>query len=163
MEWERYDIVEGEDGKTYEFRSDGPRGRIRKAVRFQHRPELGVNVFNLLFGDYDPDTDHIDDRSISNNGDTKTILTTVAEVVETFVNLYPRAIIFIMGSSASRMRLYQMGIASAWAEINEKYDVLGGKNNDWGPFKKGVNYEAFLVTKKNTKSHKNREADQTSQ
>jgi len=46
------------------------------------------------------------------------------------------------------MRLYQMGIASAWQEIKERYDILGKCNNNWKPYKKGVNYEAFLVFKK---------------
>ena len=147
---ERDEIIEGGDGRTYEFSSKGPRGLIRKAVRFQYRPDLGVNVYNLLLGDYYPETDHIDDSAVSNNGDTKIILTTVAEAVETFVNLYPRAIILIMGNSASRVRLYQIGITLAWKEIDAKYDVLAKRNNDWEPFKKGVNYEAFLVTKKNT-------------
>ncbi|WP_414711260.1 DUF6934 family protein [Puia sp.] len=148
MEWERYSIEEDADSRTYEFCSDGPNGRIRKAVRFQHRPGLGRNVYNLLFGDYDPGTGHIDDRVISNNGDAMAILRTVAEAVENFVNLNPQAIILILASSASRMRLYQMSIASALPEISAKYEVLGIKNGEDEPFKKGVNYEAFLVIKR---------------
>jgi hypothetical protein len=42
-----------------------------------------------------------------------------------FFNLNPRAIILIRGRSPAHMRLYQMGIASAWQEINERYDILG--------------------------------------
>jgi hypothetical protein len=150
MEWERYDIIEVRDRRTYEFFSIGPRGQIKKAVRFQPCPELGSNVYNLLLGNYDPATDRIDSNIISDNGDAKKILVTVAGIVESFVNLYPRAIILIVGSSASRMRLYQMGIASAWLEISAKYEVLGRRNDEVEPFKKGVNYEAFLLIKKNS-------------
>ncbi|HEY4109725.1 DUF6934 family protein, partial [Puia sp.] len=148
MEWERYSIEEDADSRTYEFCSDGPNGRIRKAVRFQRARKLGPNAYNLLFGDYDPETDHIDDRAITNNGDHRIILRTVAEAIEKFVNSYPQAIILLRGSTASRSRLYQMGISSAWLEISSRYDVWGRRNADWSSFAKGVNYEEFLVFKK---------------
>jgi hypothetical protein len=148
MEWERYDIVSKKDGRTYEFSSNGPKGLIQKAVRFQPVQEYGSNTFNLLLGDYDPETDQIDANVIGDNGDTKAVLRTVAEVVELFVNLNPWAIILIMSTSASRLRLYRMGIASTWEEISAKYDILGKKNDKVEPFKKGVNYEAFIVVKK---------------
>src|ERR1700748_2130699 len=129
MEWERYEVVEGPDGLTYEFYSDGPKGRIRKMIKFQREPNYGPNVYNLMFGDYDEKTNFIDDSKVSNNKDRRAVLRTVAGVVELFINLNPKAIIHIRGQSASRIRLYQMGIASAWEEINERYDVLGKYNN----------------------------------
>jgi hypothetical protein len=80
-----------------------------------------------MFGDHTENANFIDDSTISN--------------------------ILIRGRSPARMRLYQMGIASAWEEINERYDILGKCNNNWIPFKKGVNYEAFLVFRKIAQSH----------
>ena len=148
MEWERYDIVEAGDGQTYEFLSEGPKGQIRKIVRFQHWPALGINAYNLVLADYDECTGNTDDSIISNNGDYKAILKTVALIVEKFVNLHPLAIILLRGLTASRSRLFQMGIASAWSEISEIYDVWGGRTGKWSPFEKGVNYEEFLVFKK---------------
>ncbi|HEY4337984.1 MAG TPA: hypothetical protein VGM89_18870, partial [Puia sp.] len=127
MELERYDIEESSDELTYRFYSDGPKGRIRKAVSFQPARHLGRNAYNLLFGDYVESTGWIDDRVVSNNGDPRIILLVVAGIVDKFVNLYPQAIIFIKGSSASRTRLYQMGITSAWSEIREKYDIWGAR------------------------------------
>src|ERR1051326_8529854 len=123
MEWERYDTMKGKDDWTYYFYSNGPKGRIRKGVRFQHRPELGQNVYNLFFGDYDEGADRMDDKVVSNNGDYKTILRTLAEITDEFVNSYPRAIILIRGATDSRSRLYQMGIAAAWLEIHARYEV----------------------------------------
>jgi len=148
MEWEGYDIEEGGDGFTHYFCSNGPNGRIRKSVKFQHRPDVGQNVYNLSLGDYDYDTGLFDYSIVSNNGDYKAILRTVAEIVEVFVNSHAQAIIVIRGLTMSRTRLYQMGIALAWLEIKERYEVWGRLANKWSPFEKGVNYEEFLVFKK---------------
>ena len=141
-------MAETDNDLTYGFYSIGPRGKIKKMVKFQPAPEFGANVYNLMFGDYDEMTDLIDDRVVSNNGDQKAVLRSVAKAVEIFVNLYPQAIILIQGWSASRTRLYQMGIASAWQEIRERYEILGKYDNRWIPFKRGINYEAFIVYKK---------------
>jgi hypothetical protein len=62
MEWESYELEKSKDGLKYGFYSDGPRGRIRKEVRFQSRPELGRDVYNLAFGDYEERTNSINDR-----------------------------------------------------------------------------------------------------
>lgn len=144
---EKYDIIEGKDCQTFDFYSNGPKGRIRKAINFQHRPELGANVYNLSLGDYDEGTNMFDDSVVSNNGDPRKILVSVGFAVDKFVNLHPRAIILIKGSTASRTRLYQMGIASSWLEIKVRYEVWGRRANKWSLFEKGINYEEFLVFK----------------
>ena len=119
-----------------------------KAVQFQHIPELGKNAYNLAFGDFDKLTGNIDYTVVSNNGDYKVILGTVAIIADNFVNSHPHAIIYVKGLSASRQRLYQIGISSAWLEIRERYDIWGKQNNKWVSFEKGGNYEEFLVFKK---------------
>jgi hypothetical protein len=148
MEWERYDLVESSDGLGYAFYSEGPNGRFRKAIRFRRVPVLGRNVYNLAFGDYDPTTDRIDDKIVSNNGDREIVLHTVADAVVDFLKKRPLAIILIRGSSKSRIRLYQIGISFFWPAIKERYEVLGKCNEIWRPFEKGTNYEEFLVFKK---------------
>ena len=148
MEWEKYDIVEGKDEYSCEFLSEGPKGRIRKAIKFQHRPEIGPNVYNLSLGDYEEHTDLINDSVVSNNGDYKKILRSVAWSADKFVNSHPNAIILIRGLTDPRVRLFQMGIASAWSEIKERFEIWGRQANKWSPFEKGVNYEEFLFFKK---------------
>jgi len=51
MEQERYDIDKDKNDFVYWFFSEGPRGRIKKAVRFRHMTDVGKNLFNLAFGD----------------------------------------------------------------------------------------------------------------
>jgi hypothetical protein len=83
MEMERYNVERDEEDFVYLFYSEGPKGRIRKMVRFQRIPDFGRNVFNLAFGDWD-----------------------------------------------------------------EEFEIYGKNDRDWVPFKKGVNYKAFLIFKK---------------
>jgi len=148
MEQEKYDIKREEDTFEYRFFSEGPRGRILKAVRFQHMPELNRNVFNLAFGDWDESKGKINDLAISDNGDHLTVLRTVAEVVREFINLWPDAIVQVQGSTPTRTRLYQISIASFWEEISRDFEVWGEVGEDWDPFRKGVNYKRFLIFKK---------------
>jgi hypothetical protein len=60
----------------------------------------------------------------------------VAKVVENFVNLNPRAIILILGSTAARIRLYQMSIAAAWSELVRDLKFWGKGMKKWSPLKK---------------------------
>lgn len=148
MEWERYELDKSRDGMTYGFYSEGPKGRIRKAARVTRVPELGHNVYNLAFGDYDERSEKIDDRIVSNNGDREVILQTIADVVVDFLEQYPLAILLIRGSTPSRIRLYQIGIAIFWAAIKRHYEILGKYQGRWAPFEKGINYEEFVIFKK---------------
>jgi TRAP-type uncharacterized transport system substrate-binding protein len=73
------------------------------------------------------------------------VLATVAATVIDFMEDHPDAIIIATGSTLSRTRLYQMGIAKVSDEINQGFEIQGYINNSWQPFQKGVNYSAFLL------------------
>jgi hypothetical protein len=53
-----------------------------------------------------------------------------------------------MGLTASRTRLYQIGIMKNLKEIEIDIIILGLHNDRWIPIKKGLNYDAFLASKK---------------
>jgi hypothetical protein len=148
MEMSGYEVEKDKKDFIYWFYSEGPRGRIRKIVKFQRTPELGGNVFNLAFGDFEESTGRMDDQTVSNNSDHLKVLHTVAKVVLEFINFWPNAIIWVKGSTSSRTRLYQMGISSFWIEITREFEVYGKTGQDWMPFKRGANYKEFLVFKK---------------
>lgn len=148
MESERYDIDRSADSFSYEFYSEGPRGRIKKAIIFRPFRRIGRNVYNLAFGDLNELYGHIDDRTISNNGDRLKILHTIAAAVIDFVKFRPDAIILVRGSTLSRVRLYQMAMSSFWSEISQQFEIWGKLEEEWLPFEKGVNYEEFLIFKK---------------
>ena len=146
MEQHRYDFETDTTATTYEFVSEGKKGSIKKLVMFQAmRLE---NYYNLAFGDKDTLTNDLNDLTVSNNGDTNMVLATVAATVIDFTNRYPDAWVFATGSTASRTRLYRMGIANNLNEVEGLFEVLGLVNEYWQTFEKNTNYEAFLIKRK---------------
>jgi hypothetical protein len=143
---DRYELTVGSKLMAYKFVSEGPKGKVTKIIRYT-KTNL-PNTYNLGFGDYNEKTDDIDDKIITNNGDSQKILRTVAATVRAFIFKYPDAKIFAIGSSIARTRLYRIGIANNLNEIQKDFEVLGLKDGMWHKFKKGENYEAFLVERK---------------
>jgi hypothetical protein len=120
-------------------------GRIKKGVFFT---KIGDNFFNLGFGDWNEESQDLDDSSRSNNGDRDKVLATVAFTALDFTNQFPDARIVAEGSTPARTRLYQMGIADNLLEIIENFEVRGLLDNIWEPFQRGRNYTAFLINRK---------------
>ena len=136
--------------RQYDFYSEGPKGRIRKAIQYEFLQSAdGIDYYNLGFDDYLEEEDDINDLSINDNQDRDKILTTVAFTALEFTSHYPNCKIFAKGSTPPRTRLYQMGISKHYTEISELFDIQGriGPFN-WEPFKTGQNYEAFLAKRK---------------
>ena len=149
MDFDRYKYSRYNDQYDYEFFSEGPRGHIRKLVRFRLRLSNGTPYYNLGFGDTLPGLTLFDDGVVSNNGDAQKVLATVASVVVDFTNNFPDALIYAEGSSLSRTRLYQMGINRNWEEIDLLFEVFGLRvNGGWEPFQKNTIYTGFLAKRK---------------
>ena len=145
MKYPKYSITASDDRQVYEFYSEGPRGRIKKAIVYT---QIGANLFNLGFGDWNEVKQILDDSNRSNNGDRDQVLATVAYTAVDFFSQFPEARIFIEGSTSSRTRLYQMGISYNYLEINRDFEIKGFINGRWELFMPGRNYEAFLITRK---------------
>jgi hypothetical protein len=145
---DRYNYEVSKSFLRYNFYSEGPRGRIKKAVLYGLLgARKGVDHYNLAFGDYDHNMEIIDDLSISNNGDRDKILATVAFTVIEFAGHFPGCKIVAGGSTPARTRLYQMGIAKYYKEISVLFDIQGlTENDDWVSFKTRENYKAILVS-----------------
>ena len=148
MEMERYTLVKNVNNSDYLFYSIGKMSITLKVVRFRQIKVLGESVFNVAFGDLNESTDEIDDKAISNNGDRLKILNTVASAIADFIEQRPNAIILAKGSTLSRVRLYQMAISSFWSRISQQYEIYGKTSGQWIPFRKGVNFEEFLLFRK---------------
>ncbi len=134
---------------VFEFVSEGVRGSIPKLVIYSETHLH--NFYNLGFGDRDEVTGQIDDEVITNNRDSEKVLATVASTLYIFMERYPDAMIFAMGSTKARTRLYRIGITNNLAEIQKDFDVYGLLQNGWQSFEKQTEYRAFLVTKKKSK------------
>jgi hypothetical protein len=143
---EKYNLRASPSSLEFEFISSGPNGNICKVIQFT--PTHISNVFNLGFGDRDIHSGEISDSVITNNGDSEKVLSTVAHAAIDFLNKHPNNSIFAMGLTASRTRLYQIGIMKNLKEIEIDIIILGLHNDRWIPIKKGLNYDAFLASKK---------------
>ena len=135
--------------KDYVFFSTGPKGRIKKVIRFTLVEDDPV-IYNLAFGDERQNNNgEIDDLVVSNNGDANIVLATVINTVFEFSNHYNNPYVHAKGSTPARTRLYQMGIAALLNEISAEFDVYGLKGGFFYPFQKNVNYDSFLVKENN--------------
>lgn len=148
MNQERYPFSTNQNHLNFEFESDGPNGKIKKVVRFSPENANGTTFFNLAFGHLNEATGELDDKVVSNNQDRTKILATVAATVIEFTAHFPDIPVFATGSNPARTRLYQMGVAANLREIETILEVYGLKEGDWHRFKKNVNYEAFLVRRR---------------
>jgi len=148
MELERYKVKIRDETHDYEFYSEGPKGVIKKIVRFKRYPEKGSKIYNLTFGDQVDGTDEFDVLTVSNNNDWQKILATVAEIILLFIKENPNAVIHTMGSTQARTRLYQMCITKYWEAISCHFEMKGLYADVWEFFKKGRNYTEFLLKRK---------------
>ncbi|WP_409021314.1 DUF6934 family protein [Dyadobacter sp. CY261] len=64
-----------------------------------------------------------------------------------FLSPNPGVSVFLTGSTISRTRLYRIIISNNYDKISNKYKVWGYWCGEWCPFKKDVNYTAFLISK----------------
>jgi len=147
MQEDSYPVKRTSEVHHYEFYSEGPKGSIRKVVQFQLIDETNY-VFNLAFGDWEEEKGVLDDKISTNNHDRQKVLATVAKTVVDFMEEHPTATVVAKGSSASRTRLYQMGLASFWDEISRHFHIDGYIDGRWEGFRPRRNYEAFLLERK---------------
>jgi hypothetical protein len=149
MNLEQYNIEAAPDFMEYSFYSDGPKGAIKKVVRFTKVNFSSFIYYNLGFGDWNEQEKRIDDFVVSNNQDAERVLATVAATVIDFSNHYPDVLIYAQGSTSSRTRRYQMGINKYWQDISALFEVYGLiEDEGFNPFERGTNYIAFVVKKK---------------
>jgi len=138
------------EATTFEFVSEGPKGKVTKVVRYTESHLKGL--YNMGFGDKDELTNYLSDTSVTNNGDSQKVLATVAATLYVFTDEYPAALIVATGSTEARTRLYRMGIANNLEAIERDFIVLGLTAGEWQPFQRGVTYGAFLVRRKSLPS-----------
>ncbi len=148
MKLERYALKAEDSLMAFEFKSIGPNGVIPKIVNYSETNLKGL--YNLAFGDKDLNTGAVNDLSISNNGDSEKVLTTVVASVYAFTDYYPNSYIYATGSTKARTRLYRMGITKYLNELKKDFTIYGLRNDEWEIFEKEIEYEAFLVKRKNT-------------
>ena len=150
MDIKKYDYQTNKEALSYEFFSDGPKGRIRKIVKYSLQYVSDeVAFYNLTFGDWNEAEKKIDDLIVSNNNDRERVLATVAFTIIKFCEKYPLMPVYVQGSTPARTRAYQMGVNRHLDETERLFYIFGLiERSGWQPFTKGRNYSAFLILKK---------------
>lgn len=143
----KYPVTVGETSMVFEFISKGIHGSISKLIIY-NQTHLH-NFYNLGFGDKNETTGQIDDEVVTNNGDSEKVLATVASTLYIFMEKFPDAMVFAIGSTKARTRLYRIGISNNLIEIQEDFKIYGLAEDKWQDFQKQKEYKAFLVVKKN--------------
>lgn len=146
MNVEKYALKAEGNLTVFEFVSEGPKGLIRKIVQFQETNQ--ANVFNLSFGDKNPETGEVNDLAISNNSDSEKVLATVVAALYTFFDNYAGAFVYATGSTPARTRLYRMGITRFYKEILQDFELYGQVGDAFYAFEIGKEYTGFLAVRK---------------
>lgn len=136
MNHEKYKYSASDTYRDYVFDSEGPKGQIRKIVRYSPQNSNGITYFNLGFGDLNSKTGKIDDLIITNNKDWEKILSTVAATVLEFTQHFPDVMVYAQVSTQARTRLYQIGISANWDAVDLLLYVCYEQGKGWQSFRK---------------------------
>ena len=143
MNLPQYKTNPDEDLHSFSFISEGKNGKIEKVIRYE---KITNDVFNLGFGDKDPITGKINDKVVTNNGDTEKVLATVVSTVFTFTERNPNAYIYATGSNHVRNRLYRRGITKYLSEALDTFAIYGMlPNQEFEIFNPNTDYVGFLL------------------
>ena len=142
MNLEKYELKSGEKLEVFELISVGKNGQISKMI--QYTSTNYKDLYNLGFGDKN-EIGEIDGTAVSNNGDSEKVPATVVATLYAFTDKHPKAMIYAIGSTKSRTRLYIMGISKYIELIREDFQIFGELENGWESFTKGIDYKGFLV------------------
>ena len=143
MKLPRYEYLTESEAELFKFTSEGIKGDFKKLVVYSQMARK--SIYNLAFGDYDEETNSINDTVITNNNDSQKVLATVASTLYVFTDKHPNVWVYATGSNSARTILYRMGITVNLEEILEDFAVFGLSDETWEKFEKGKKYEAFLV------------------
>ena len=147
MNLPQYKTNPDEDLHSFSFISEGTNGKVEKVIRYE---KITNDVFNLGFGDKDPITGKINDKVVTNNGDTEKVLATVVSTVFTFTERNPNAYIYATGSNHVRNRLYRRGITKYLSEALDTFAIYGMlPNQEFEIFNPNTDYVGFLLHLKN--------------
>lgn len=143
MDLPKYQLTAENSLTVFEFVSVGSKGEIPKLIIFSETHLK--DFYNLGFGDKNLTTGDIDDKVVSNNGDSDKVLATVVSAVYAFTDLNPNTWVYATGSTEARTRSYRMGIRKYYEKVKKDFELYGLIDDKWIEFDKKINFEAFVV------------------
>jgi hypothetical protein len=117
---------------------------IVKVVEYTYLSSL--NCWNLGFGDFNEQTGDIDDLAISDNGDGRKVIATVAMTLLDFFADYPEETVIFTGSTGLRSRIYQRAVLQYATEFSNLLIINGiNQEGELQPLETEATYFAFLI------------------
>jgi hypothetical protein len=143
MNLDTYNLKSDNELEIFEFESIGTKGIIQKLVIFKETSFRGI--YNLGFGDIDPQTGNTDDKVVSDNGDGEIVLSTVVATIHKFFDKHPDAQVYLSGSTKSRTRLYRIAINKYFELFSSKFEIIGELETHFERFVKNTEYQGYLI------------------
>ncbi|MEI9919782.1 MAG: hypothetical protein WDO14_13435 [Bacteroidota bacterium] len=133
----------------FTFESNNPEGDnpVTKVVLYVPLFRQGRKYYNLEFGDYNRTTGRTDDLVVTDNGDMRKVLKTVASTLEMFFEDFPDKVVHIDGSNSIRRAYYHKLIKDYYNFIVPLFDVHGHTKGKLEAFQLGIEYEFIVVSK----------------
>jgi hypothetical protein len=107
----------------------------------------GRKYYNLEFGDLNAKTKRINDLAVTDNGDMRKVLKTVASTLEIFFDDFPNKFVHIDGSNSVRRAYYHKLIRDYYTFITPLFHVRGHTKGKLEDFRSGVEYDFIVVSK----------------
>ena len=149
MQYPSYSLTAFNRNYSYEFTSISDTQVIEKIINFTLL-DIEDELYNLSFGDKNKDlinSNAIDDKVVSNNGDMVKILATLFQAILLFTQDKEVYKIIFRGSTPARTRLYRIAISNNYEELSNYFIIYGlTSNDDFVFFEKNTKYQGFLIT-----------------
>ena len=109
-----------------------------------------LDLWNLGFGDYEPISERIVDDVITDNGDGRQVLATVAATLIDFFKAYPAETVIFTGSDKRRTLLYNRAVMQYRNDFRSIFTVIGlTLDGIERALETGTHYPAFIIRKAN--------------
>lgn len=140
-----YEFTILDKAHRFDFVSIGER-IIKKTIIFHQTHHSGI--YSLTLADI-TENQELDVYNVSDNGDMRTILSTVLRTISVFLERYPKAKVVFSGSTPSRTRLYQIAINHELSNFQSRFLIEGyTQKNGFEPFTKNKSYDGFAISEK---------------
>lgn len=144
MDEKQYPFIQSRIDFRYEFLSISDKKEVKKVVIFS---AIDGYFYNLALLD-ELENGELSDIAETKNKDLITVMATVFQIVDDFLNKNPQFVVVFRGSSQTRQRLYRIIISKELPNILTKFEIFGGiGENQIYLFEPNIDYDFFLIKK----------------
>jgi hypothetical protein len=91
----------------------------------------------------------LDFLNVSNNGDFEKVMATIAQIMLSFFEQNPNAIVAFTGSTPQRTRLYRIILVKELKRISDRFTIKGLTDRGIENFVPNQDYLGFIIFNKN--------------